>query len=163
MKIKRKVLAAHMRAARSYAECSYCERLKVGTVIQTKSGSTYIGYNGTPAGEPNVCEVDGVTHPDVRHSEVNALKKLTRSTESSVGSIAVTTHAPCRQCAIDLADAGIEAVVFGEFYRSYSGIEYLVKKGVRVYRYEVETDMLFLYNRVTETFNYNIREEHIEL
>lgn len=163
MRIKRNVLKAHMLAARSYAECSYCERLKVGTVIQTNSGSTYIGYNGRPAGEPNICEIDGVTHPDVRHSEINALKKLTRSTESSIGSIAITTHAPCKQCAIDLVDAGVIAVVFGEFYRSYDGFKYLAQKGVRVFRYEAESDMLFFYDSHNDAFVLEPKTDHIQL
>lgn len=161
MKIQRKILRAHMLAARSYAECSYCQRLKVGTVIQTKSGSTYIGYNGRPAGEPNVCEIGDVTHPDVRHSEINALKKLTRSTESSVGSIAITTHSPCKQCAIDLVDAGIEVVVFGELYREQDGIDHLVNKDVRVFKYDVEKDMLFAY--VKGSLIMCVNDQHLEL
>lgn len=133
-KLKQKFLFAHMEAAKAYAKLSHCKRLKVGAILLTKEGMTAQGYNGRPAGEPNVGETDeGVTHPDVRHAEVNALKKITRSTESSVGSVMFTTHMPCRQCSIDMVDAGVSTVIYEETYRDDSGVKYLLMKGVNVY------------------------------
>ena len=133
--IKRKFLFAHMAAAKIYSKLSHCKRLQVGALLVTTDGLTAQGYNGRPSGEPNVGETaEGITHPDVRHAEVNALKKITKSTVSSTGSFMVVTHAPCRQCAIDMVDANIRLVVYGEDYRDTSGIEYLLRHGVTVYQ-----------------------------
>lgn len=130
-----KHILSHMDVAIRYSQLSYCQRLKVGAVAVKDQSIIAHGYNGTPSGEPNVCELDdGTTSPDVRHAEANVLKKITRSTNSSVGSSLFVTHSCCKQCAIDIVDAGIVEVYYKNEYRDLSGIEYLKRKGVRVYR-----------------------------
>jgi len=78
--MKNKHIAAHMKSAFNYAECSTAERLKVGCVIVKDDRIISIGYNGMPSGWTNVCDdEDFVTKPEVLHAEENAITKLARS------------------------------------------------------------------------------------
>jgi len=133
-----------MKAARNYAEeLSYCVRRKVGSVIVKDDSIISFGYNGMPSGEPNVCELDdGSTNPRVRHAEINALRKLVRSSESSVGSVMFITDSPCPNCAIEIAESGVAAVVFEREYTDVSGIKHLLQKGVKVYRVDTENRLI---------------------
>jgi dCMP deaminase len=144
--LKSKFIFAHAKAARIYADLSYCVRLKVGAVIVKNNTPIAIGYNGMPSGEPNVCELpDGTTDPRVRHAEINALRKLIKSHESAEESMMFVTHAPCINCAIEIYEAGITTLVFEKEYRDTSGIEFLRKKGVTVYRVDVDAGHTYEY------------------
>jgi dCMP deaminase len=144
--LKSKFVFAHAKAARIYADLSYCVRLKVGAVIVKNGTPIAIGYNGMPSGEPNVCELpDGTTDPRVRHAEVNALRKLVKSHESAEGSVMFLTHSPCPNCAIELFEAGIKAVVFENEFRDTSGVHSLLKKGIKVYRVDVDQGHIYEY------------------
>ena len=147
--MKRKFLFSHLETARVYSKLSHCNRLKVGALIVKNNNPIAMGYNGRPSGEPNVGELDGITHPDVIHAERNALKKILRSTESSVGATIFVTHSPCRQCAIDIVDAGITNVFFGIPYRDRNGIEYLVDHNINVYFIDPDTDVIYKYSKLT--------------
>lgn len=144
-KLKSKFVFAHMKAAHNYAnELSYCERRKVGAVIEKNDSLISFGYNGMPSGEPNICELpDGSTNPRVRHAEINALRKLMRSNESAVGSVMFITDSPCPNCAIEIAESGVAAVVFDREYRDVSGVEHLLNKGVKVFRVDTEKRQIF--------------------
>lgn len=144
--LKNKFVFAHAKAARVYAELSYCERLKVGAVIVKNNTPISIGYNGMPSGEPNVCELpDGTTNPRVRHAEINALRKLIRSHESAVGSTMFLTDSPCANCAIEIFESGVTSVVFERAYRDMSGIHQLTEKGIKVYQVDVENGKIHEY------------------
>ena len=73
-----------------------------------------------------------VTKPEVLHAERNALDKITRSTESSLGASLFVTHSPCLECAKSIYGSGIAEVYFGKVYRSEEGLEFLRKHKVRV-------------------------------
>lgn len=130
--MKQKELRAHMKAAFVYSELSYCERKKVGCLLVKDGTPIAIGYNGTPSGEENVCEDEhGKTKPKVVHAEDNALRKLTRSNESSVGAVAFITAAPCIRCAEKLADARVTEVYYAEIYGGHTdGLAYLQDRGI---------------------------------
>ena len=133
--IKTKFVFTHQQVASVYSQLSYCTRLKVGAVIVKGDTPIAIGYNGMPSGEPNVCELaDGTTDPRVRHAEVNALRKLIKSNETSEDAIMFVTHAPCQNCAIDIYESGIRIVFFQEEYRDSKGVQDLILKGVKVYQ-----------------------------
>jgi dCMP deaminase len=123
---------AHMQVAQVYAENSYCVRRKVGCIIVKNDSVISIGINGTPPGDENVCEIDGVTKPTVLHAEANALTKLAKSTQSSEGASAFITLAPCLDCAKMLFGSGIVHVYYREDYRDRAGIDFLVERGVSV-------------------------------
>ena len=132
-----------MRVAEETSALSYAKRLQVGCVIVKDRRILSIGYNGTPSGWDNCCEHTlhdrmgydtGKTKPEVLHAESNALMKLCQSNESSTGSTAFVTHAPCMDCAKLLYQAGIAEVIYRDEYRSIDGVEFLKKCGVKVWR-----------------------------
>ena len=126
--MKDKYLRAHMGAAFNYADLSYCNRRHVGCVIVKNDTPIAIGYNGTPSGEDNNCEDEnGLSKPNVIHAEDNALRKLQRSHESSVGAYVFVTTAPCIRCAEMLKDAQVKKVYYATEYRGTEGIDYLAK------------------------------------
>lgn len=120
-------------ALRIAERMSFCERKKVGCVIVKGGNIIAYGWNGMPKGESNICELDpDTTNPLVLHAEKNALNKLRRSTESSVGADMYVTMCPCTPCAVDIVDAEISRVFYLDLYRCASGIEYLEKHGIPV-------------------------------
>lgn len=137
--MKQKFIDYYMKMAELTAELSYAVRLKVGAVIVKNQQVIGTGYNGTPAGWDNGCEHivnDQLkTKPEVLHSEMNALMKVARSTESSEGATLFCTHAPCIECAKAIYQAGIKEIYYNNEYRSEDGIYFLKKCGVKVEKY----------------------------
>jgi dCMP deaminase len=83
------------------------------------------GYNGTPSGFDNCCEINNETKPEVLHAESNALMKIARSTNSSIGSTMYLTCSPCFECAKLIIQSGIVRLVYKEDYRKEDGIDLL--------------------------------------
>ena len=125
---------AYLEMAEAFSKTSVAERLKVGCVIVRDGQPISLGINGTPSGwYTNKCEDEnGETSWFTKHAEVQALNKLRKSTESSVGADMYITHSPCKMCCLDIIDAGIKRVVFKESYRDTSGIEILKQQGIIV-------------------------------
>lgn len=125
---------AYLKMAEVFSETSVANRLKVGCVIVRHGQPISLGINGTPTGWfTNECEdQDGDTAWYTKHAEVQALNKLRKSTESSVGADMFVTHSPCAMCALDIIDAGIKRVVYRKEYRDTSGIDLLRKHGILV-------------------------------
>lgn len=140
--MKRKWVDAFMDTAERFGELSYAKRLKVGAVVVQDNRIVSIGYNGTPAGWDNECEIctsiDDVgnptliTKPEVLHAESNAIAKLARSTESGNEATLFVTHSPCLECAKLIYQSGIKTVYFGEHYRNTDGIDFLQASKVGV-------------------------------
>lgn len=130
---------AFMDTAWRFADLSSAVKLKVGAIVVKNDRIISIGYNGTPSGWDNVCEItqeDGslLTKPEVIHAEMNAIAKLARSSESGQGSYMYITHSPCLQCAKGIYGAGITRVMYDENYRCDEGILFLKKCGIVVSR-----------------------------
>jgi dCMP deaminase len=149
--MKNKHIAAHMKSAFNYAECSTAEKLKVGCVLVKDDRIISIGYNGMPPGWTNECEentlwLNGkqlpsqvlVTKPEVLHAEENAITKLARSNESGEGATAFITHAPCLSCAKLLYSSGIVEVYYVHEYRDTAGIDFLKKCKIGVNHYNAD-------------------------
>lgn len=82
----------YLRMARIWAENSYCTRRKVGALIVKDKMIISDGYNGTPSGFENVCELDnGTTKPYVLHAEANAITKIAKSGNNSDGATLYVT------------------------------------------------------------------------
>ena len=129
----------YIRMARIWAENSYCTRRKVGALIVKDKMIISDGYNGTPSGFENVCETeDGVTKSYVLHAEANAITKIAKSGNSSLGATLYVTASPCIECAKLIIQSGIKRVVYSEKYRLEEGIELLNRAGVEVEFIEVE-------------------------
>ena len=134
--MKQKWVDGYMDTARRFAELSSSQRLKVGAVVVKDNRIISIGYNGTPAGWDNICEIEVigpdntkslVTKDEVIHAEANAIIKLASATESGESSIMFCTHAPCIHCAKLIYGAGIVKVYYAEIYREAAGLEFLKK------------------------------------
>ncbi|WP_461533505.1 deoxycytidylate deaminase [Sinomicrobium sp.] len=133
MKLKHK--QAYMRTAEVFSQCSVGERLKVGAVIVKGNNIQAVGYNGLPVGIDGPLEDEnGVTRPEVRHAEMNALFGVMKSNNSSIGSSVFCTHACCRKCAVEMVDAGVVEFYYQHPYRDSSGLSYLEENGVKVHR-----------------------------
>lgn len=123
----------YLRMAKIWAENSYCERRKVGALIVKDKSIISDGYNGTPMGFENVCEDEnGLTKHYVLHAEANAIAKLARSTQSSIGATIYVTDAPCIECAKLFIQSHIIRVVYSKPYRLEDGVELLVRAGIQV-------------------------------
>ena len=128
---------AYLKMAEAFSETSVANRLKVGCVIVRDGQPISLGINGTPAGWfTNECEdSNGDTQWFTKHAEVQALNKLRKSTESSVGADLFVTHSPCKMCCLDIIDAGIKRVIYKHDYREQSGLDILKQHGIIVEQY----------------------------
>ena len=130
------------------SELSYCERLKVGAVAVRDNRILLTGFNGTPPGDDNCCEdtilvgnmsggFDSVlaTKNDVSHAEENLITFAARDGIKIKGCGLFITHAPCIHCSKLIRNAGFEYVVFNELYKCNTGIEYLTKNKIPVYKF----------------------------
>lgn len=131
--LKSKHIQAYMQTAYVFSRCSPAKRLQVGSVIVKNNNIIACGYNALPMHLDGSCELlNGQTDPLVRHAEKNALMSLTKSNQSSQGSVMFCTHACCINCAVDIVDAGIEEFYYSEEYRDQAGLQYLRKNCVTV-------------------------------
>jgi dCMP deaminase len=144
--------------AEIWSQLSKAKRKKVGCLIVKDGAIISDGYNGTPRGFDNECELpvqnnlgsgivvdyegklvegtyDLVTKPEVLHAESNAITKLAKSTQSSDGATMYITISPCLECSKLIIQSGIRRLVFGEFYRSQEGINLLKKANIEVINY----------------------------
>jgi dCMP deaminase len=144
---------AYLDIAERWGKLSSARRKKVGCIIVKNGAIISDGFNGTPSGFDNDCEIvkqiDGpimvddegkmvegtyelVTKPEVLHAESNAITKLAKSTQTSSGSTMYITISPCVECSKLIIQAGIKRVVFREFYRSQEAINFLKKADIKV-------------------------------
>lgn len=118
---------------------SRAKRLQVGCVAVKENRIIAYGYNGTPHGWDNNCEIEtdnGLkTKPEVLHAEMNCLMKIAKSTESSEDTILFITHSPCIECSKAIYQSGIKQVYYKTQYRSCDGIDFLKKTNVNVIQY----------------------------
>lgn len=136
MATQKKLDQTYMRMAKELAKLSYAERKKVGCIVVKDTQIISEGYNGTPKGFDNTCEYvnyvdEQYTKPEVLHAESNAITKLARSTNSSVGATLYCTLAPCFECSKLIIQAGIQKVVYQDMYAK-NGLALLDKAGVNV-------------------------------
>ena len=123
----------YMRMAAIWSENSYCERRKVGALIVKNQMIISDGFNGTPSGFPNLCEDEGgTTYSYVLNAEANAITKVAKSNNSSLGATMYVTASPCIECAKLIIQAGISRVVYGDNYRLEDGLNLLKRAGIEI-------------------------------
>jgi dCMP deaminase len=162
--MKPKFISAFMDVAERFAQLSSAKKLQVGAIIVRDNRIISIGYNGTPTGWDNECEVidrPGIdanawldpdtlvdqypltddlgryrlkTKEEVLHAEMNCIGKLAGSGESGRGATMFITHSPCMECAKLIHGAGIVQVFYKHEYRCTNGIEFLSECGIDVIR-----------------------------
>lgn len=156
--------------AKEIARLSYCVRSKVGAVLVKDGNIISFGYNGTPSGITNDCEMraylddsaafmdpewiditwplkdeDGhryklLTKPNVIHAESNAILKAAKSGHAVEGSTLYLTLSPCLDCCKLVLQSGIKRVVYLKDYRNLDGVEFL-NQFIKVEKY-VTTNVL---------------------
>jgi dCMP deaminase len=131
----------YMGTAMLHARLSKAKRAQVGAVLVTSQGVTLTGYNGTPRGLPNACEVFQTVHdsgpiyvtkPEVIHAELNCILKAAREGVSCIGATMYVTLSPCVPCAAMMIQAGITRLVYKDTYRDQGGTDLLQRAGVVV-------------------------------
>jgi len=123
----------YLRMAKIWAENSYCVRRKVGALLVKDKMIISDGYNGTPAGFENICEDENnLTKPYVLHAEANAISKVARSHNSSMGATMYVTTSPCIECSKLIIQAGIRRVVCSDKYHNLDGCDLLQRAGIEV-------------------------------
>jgi dCMP deaminase len=123
----------YLEMAEVWAKNSYCKRRKVGALLVKDRMIISDGYNGTPSGFENVCEDEnGVTKPYVLHAEANAITKVAKSGNNSLGATLYVTASPCIECSKLIIQAGIKRVVYKDEYRLTDGVDLLRQAGIAV-------------------------------
>lgn len=133
----------YLRMAQIWAENSYCKRRKVGALIIKDKMIISDGYNGTPSGFENICEDDNnITKAYVLHAEANAITKVARSHNSSMGATIYITTSPCIECAKLIIQAGIKRIVFCNKYHSLDGCDLLERANIEVVYLNLDNENL---------------------
>jgi len=131
---------AYLDICKTWSQLSCAKRKKVGCIIVKDGAIISDGYNGTPKGFDNNCEIlyngNLKTKKEVLHAESNAITKLAKSTQSSIGATMYITISPCLDCAKLIIQSGIERVIYKDFYRSDEGIKLLKQAKIEVKKYE---------------------------
>jgi dCMP deaminase len=123
----------YLKMAEIWAQNSYCKRRKVGALLVKDKMIISDGYNGTPSGFENECEdEENKTKTYVLHAEANAITKVAKSGNSSLGATLYVTSSPCIECSKLIIQAGIKRVVFTENYRLEDGINLLKRANIEV-------------------------------
>lgn len=131
---------SYIEMAHVWAKNSYCSRRKVGALLVKDRMIISDGYNGTPVGFENICEDDkGVTKAYVLHAEANAITKVAKSNNSSLGATLYVTDSPCIECAKLIIQAGITRVVYDRKYRITDGLDLLERAGIELEELKVES------------------------
>ncbi len=140
--MKEKHIIAYLKCALAFADCSNATRLKVGSVIVKNNRIISCGYNALTEHLSLPCELeDGTTNPLLRHSELNALMGLIRSSETAIDSIMFCTHSCCYRCAVDIVDAGVKEFYYITDYRSNDGLQHLLQNNIKVTKLDINTNV----------------------
>ena len=124
---------SYLDMAEVWSKNSYCKRRQVGALLVKERMIIADGYNGTPVGFDNVCEdEEGKTFPYVLHAEANAITKVAKSGNSSIGATMYVTTSPCLECAKLIIQAGITRLVYRNKYHRTDGVDLLTKAGIEV-------------------------------
>lgn len=123
-----------MNIAREVATRSTCDRKHVGAVIVRGKTILATGYNGSIRG---LAHCDEAGHEMVNthcvrtiHAEANAIVQSARHGVRLEDSEIYVTASPCYDCFKLIANAGINKIYFGEFYRDEQIMEHAKKLGI---------------------------------
>jgi len=126
--------AYFMNIAREVATRSTCDRKHVGAVIVRDKTILSTGYNGSIRGLRHCDEAGHEMENDhcVRtiHAEANAIVQAARNGVRIEGAEIYVTASPCYECFKMIANAGITAIYYGEFYRDERIIHHAKEAGI---------------------------------
>lgn len=136
----------YMSIAKEIAKLSYCQKRKVGSIIVKNRQIISEGYNGTPAGRPNICEIRPqlkpgklITKSEVLHAESNAITKCAKFGNSTDGATIYVTCSPCIECSKLIIQAGITRVVY-LIEHDTDGLDLMKSVGISCEMLGVEND-----------------------
>jgi dCMP deaminase len=125
-----------MNIARQAATRATCDRKHVGAVIVRDRTILSTGYNGSIRGMPHCDDIGHMienTHCVATvHAEANAIIQAAKNGVRIDGSEIYTTASPCWNCFKLIANAGIGAIYYGEFYRDERSIEVAARIGIKL-------------------------------
>lgn len=128
----RDLVNINMNYAIELSALSKCTERHVGAVI-TNAAMTKVysvGYNGGASGlDDCMCAIDGKY--GCLHAEINALIKCTTEDTNKVMFV---TLSPCKQCAAAIINAGFSTVYYKELWKDPTGLNMLIKAGIRCYQ-----------------------------
>ena len=123
-----------MNIARQVVTRSTCPRKHVGAVIVRDRTILSTGYNGSIRGLPHCedvgCLIEEGHCVSTVHAEANAIIQAARNGVPIGGAEIYTTASPCWSCFKLIANAGLSAVYFGEFYRDERSIAVAKEAGI---------------------------------
>jgi len=123
-----------MNIARQAATRSTCDRKHVGAVIVRDKTILSTGYNGSIRGMPHCDDVGHLMESDhcvaTVHAEANAIIQAAKNGVRIEGAELYTTASPCWSCFKLIANAGIRAIYYGEFYREARSLEVAGRLGI---------------------------------
>jgi dCMP deaminase len=126
--------AYFMSIARQAATRSTCDRKHVGAVIVRDKTILSTGYNGSIRGMPHCDDVGHLMENGhcvaTVHAEANAIIQAAKNGVRIDGAEIYTTASPCWLCFKLIANAGIQRVYYGEFYRDERSIEVARRLGI---------------------------------
>jgi dCMP deaminase len=125
-----------MNIAREVASRSTCDRKHVGAVIVREKTILSTGYNGSIKGMPH-CDEAGHMMEDGHcvatiHAEANAVIQAAKNGVRIDGGEIYVTASPCWNCFKMLANSGVKAIYYGEFYRDERIFSVARKLGIRL-------------------------------
>lgn len=110
-----------MNIAKEVSTRATCDRKSVGAVIVRDRTILSTGYNGSIRGLPHCDEVGHELENGhcvrTMHAEMNAIVQAAKNGVSIDNAEIYITASPCYTCFKLIANAGIKAIYFGEFYR----------------------------------------------
>jgi dCMP deaminase len=125
-----------MNIARQAATRATCDRKHVGAVIVRDRTILSTGYNGSIRGMPHCDDIGHMIENDhcvaTVHAEANAIIQAAKNGVRIDGAEIYTTASPCWNCFKLIANAGIGAIYYGEFYRDERSIEVASQIGIKL-------------------------------
>jgi dCMP deaminase len=133
-----------MTIAKVVASRATCDRKHVGAVIVRDRTILSTGYNGSIRGMPH-CDDAGHMMEDGHcvatiHAENNAILQAARNGVRTENASIYITASPCWNCFKMLANAGINEIYFGEFYRDSRIFEIAEKLGISLAHVELQSE-----------------------
>lgn len=113
-----------LRMAEIISESSKCISLQVGSLIVQENRPISIGYNGTPPGYANCCDLHKERGPEHTawsikneiHAEMNAIMYAAQAGLSIRGGTIYSSICPCHNCLKHIAGSGLSTVIYGKDY-----------------------------------------------
>lgn len=139
---------------------SKCVSKKVGCIITKNGRIISTGYNGSPEGYKNCCDIfdsnfDRKEHhkwsdENEIHAEMNAILFASKNGMSIKGATIFSTLQPCHNCLKNIVQTGIKHIIYMNEYDKYdyneSFMKYIKDKGIKYEHFRNDKLVKFLLN-----------------